>query len=135
MLVTEENFGREIVAEVTVLGMDERCPAVANDHYSVIIDPGPILVDELVIDPQAPPIERLLIVAEEHANNKTNQLYIIDYVLSVYSEFEIAERHRLIKDLLVERGRVPRASITIVAAIADEPSTRLYRVPPGVSNP
>jgi hypothetical protein len=125
--------GATIAATLNVLGLPEGCPRSASDTGAVIIDPGPILIDEfgrLANDAIRTRLDKFF---AELGNNPNNQGYIILYG----TEKEMAARERLITNGINFRN-FDRSRITIVRGGTHESGrvyTKLYRVPPGADNP
>jgi hypothetical protein len=132
--VTAPTDAPNVTAEVTVgLDVDCNCPKTASETAPVAPEILPVLVDEFGKLPNDDIRGRLDSFFAELSNNPNNQGYIINYG----TDKEIAARERLITNHIAFRN-FDRSRITLVrgGASADgEPRTKLYRIPPGATNP
>ena len=132
--VTAPTDATNVEATVTVgLDVDCDCPKTASANGPVKAPEGPVLVDEFGKLPNDDIRGRLDAFFAELSNNPNNQGYIINYG----TDKEITARERLITNHIAFRN-FDRSRITLVrgGTSADgEPRTKLYRIPPGASNP
>jgi hypothetical protein len=129
-----ENAGQTITATVTLGGQDPacNCPSTASESGPVQPVPEPVLVDQFGALPNDDIRGRLDNFFQELSNNPNNQGYIINYG----TDREITARERLITNHITFRN-FDRSRITLVRG-GDKgtgPETRLYRIPPGATNP
>jgi hypothetical protein len=129
-----DDANQNVVATVTIGGLDPRCQCPTTDDESGPIGgiEGPVLVDEFGRLPADDIRGRLDNFFQELSNNPTNQGYIINYGTPI----QIAARERLITNHITLRG-FPRDRITLVRGgdTGVGVLTKLYRVPPGAANP
>lgn len=126
--------GGNVTATVNIgLDVDCGCTKDASETAPVGAGPESVLVDEFGKLPNDDIRSRLDAFFTELSNNPTNQGYIINYG----TDKEIAARERLITNHIAFRN-FDRSRITLVkgGASADgEPRTKLWRIPPGATNP
>ena len=132
---TREMAGGNVTATVDIGGAPADCTCPLQDSETGGIDtiPRPELVDEFGAMPNDDIRGRLDTFFSELANNPNNQAYIINYGTPA----QIAARERLIRNHITFRGQDP-GRFTLVnggASPSGEPTTKLYRVPPGADNP
>ena len=109
------------------------CPTTASETAGVGSRPTPQLIDEFGRLPNDDIRGRLDTFFADLSNNPGQQGYIINYGTPA----QITARERLIRNHITFRSFDP-SRITIVnggASPSGEPTTRLYRVPPGADNP
>ncbi|MEO8574801.1 MAG: hypothetical protein ABI481_12605 [Pyrinomonadaceae bacterium] len=133
--VTAPSDGTTNVTATVNIGLDVDCgcPKEASETAPVAPEILPVLVDEFGKLPNDDIRGRLDAFFAELSNNPNNQGYIINYG----TDREIAARERLITNHIQFRN-FDRSRITLVrgGTSADgEPRTKLYRIPPGASNP
>lgn len=124
-----------ITATFKILGLPKGCPAEASESVTICGPPAPILIDEFPTVLKTIDKERFRVAVGEQKNNPNDQLYIIEYFPSGTSAFDIRERHRKLSEFLVRKGELDESSITIITAERKEPLTKIYRIPPGATNP
>jgi hypothetical protein len=126
--------GQTITATVTLGGQDPacNCPSTASGTGVVARTPEAVLVDEFGKLPNDDIRGRLDNFFTELQNNPNNQGYIINYG----TDREITARERLITNHITFRN-FDRSRITLVRGgdRGNGPETRLYRIPPGATNP
>ncbi len=133
--VTAPSDGTTNVTATVNIGLDVDCGCVKEASETAPVAPEilPVLVDEFGKLPNDDIRGRLDAFFAELSNNPNNQGYIINYG----TDREIAARERLITNHIQFRN-FDRSRITLVrgGTSADgEPRTKLYRIPPGASNP
>jgi len=126
--------GQNVTATVDLGGLNPtcNCPSNASETAPVAAVPDPVLVDEFGKMPNDDIRGRLDLFFSELSNNPNNQGYIINYG----TDREIAARERLITNHITFRS-FDRSRITLVRGgdKGDGGSTKLYRIPPGATNP
>jgi hypothetical protein len=132
---TSEMAGSSVTATVDIGGLPANCncPTQASETGGIDRKPEPILVDEFGKMPNDDIRGRLDTFFAELSNNPTNQGYIINYGTPA----QVAARERLITNHINFR-KFDRSRITLVnggTSTTGEPSTKLYRIPPGADNP
>jgi hypothetical protein len=132
--VTAPSDAPNVTATVGVgLDVDCGCQKEASETAPVAAAPEPVLVDEFGKLPNDDIRSRLDAFFAELSNNPNNQGYIINYG----SDKEITARERLITNHIAFRN-FDRSRITLVrggASTDGDPHTKLYRIPPGATNP
>lgn len=109
------------------------CPVSASEVGGIADLPRPVLVDEFGAMPNDDIRGRLDLYFAELSNNPNNQGYIINYGTPA----QVAARERLIRNHIAFR-RFDASRITLVnggASESGQPTTKLYRIPPGADNP
>ncbi|MEO6334026.1 MAG: hypothetical protein ABIO91_03510 [Pyrinomonadaceae bacterium] len=132
--VTAPSDATNVTATVNI-GLDVNCGCVteASETAPVAEPIGSVLVDQFGNLPNDEIRGRLDAFFAELSNNPNNQGYIINYG----TDAQITKRERLITNHIAFRN-FDRSRITLVrgGTSADgEPSTKLYRIPPGAENP
>ena len=133
--VTAPSDGTTNVTATVEIGLDVDCDCQKSASETAPVAPEilPVLVDEFGKLPNDDIRGRLDAFFAELSNNPNNQGYIINYG----TDKEITARERLITNHIAFRN-FDRSRITLVrgGTSADgEPRTKLYRIPPGASNP
>lgn len=123
-----------ISALFEIRGLPNECPATASRSASICAPLVPILIDAFPTLLKTIEKERFRIAADAQKNNPNDQLYIIEYFRSGTSQFEIRERHKRLREFLVNEG-LDEAAIIIVTTESKKPLTKIYRIPPGVEVP
>ncbi len=125
--------GTTITATLNILGLPEGCPKSVSESAGVACMCASVLIDELGRLPNRALRTRLNKFFTELSNHPNNQGYIIVYG----TEKEMVSREQFIaKEVMF--GNFDRSRITIVRGGRHPEGivyTRLYRVPPGASNP
>ncbi len=124
-----------VTATLDIGGTDPTCGCTtqATETAGVGVKPGPVLVDEFGAMPNDDIRGRLDLFFAELSNNPNNQGYIINYGTPA----QVATREKLIRNHITFR-RFDASRITLVNGGdtgGGQPSTKLYRVPPGADNP
>jgi len=124
-----------VTATLNIGGTDASCGCRtdASETAGVGVKPGPVLVDEFGAMPNDDIRGRLDLFFAELSNNPNNQGYIINYGTPA----QVATREKLIRNHITFR-RFDASRITLVNGGdtgGGQPSTKLYRVPPGADNP
>jgi len=133
---TREMAGQNVTATVNIGGAPSTCSCDnVNDSETagVAPNPEPVLVDEFGAMPNDDIRGRLDLFFAELSNNPNNQGYIINYGTPA----QVATRERLIRNHITFR-KFDASRITLVNGGdtgSGQPSTKLYRVPPGANNP
>jgi len=133
--MTAPSDGTTNVTATVEIGLDVDCDCQKSASETAPVAPEilPVLVDEFGKLPNDDIRGRLDAFFAELSNNPNNQGYIINYG----TDKEITARERLITNHIAFRN-FDRSRITLVrgGTSADgEPRTKLYRIPPGASNP
>ena len=131
---TPEMAGQTVTATVELGGLPTcGCPATLTERGGVAEKPKAEQIDEFGRLPNDDIRGRLDTFFAELSNRPGEQGYIINYGTPA----QITARERLIRNHISFRNFDP-SRITIVnggASPSGEPTTRLYRVPPGADNP
>jgi hypothetical protein len=130
-----EVCGGSLSATLEIEGLPTGCPYEFTETLTICCPPESILIDESNIAVNEIDHERLAFARAQQKNNPTNQLYIIEYFPPFTSEISIQEKIERIQNFMSEDLEFDPLALTIVVAEADEPRTRIYRVPPGAENP
>jgi hypothetical protein len=129
-----ENAGQTITATVDLGGLDPNCNCQRSASESGPVAPNPQaeLVDQFGALPNDDIRGRLDAFFQVLSNNPNDQGYIINYG----TDREVAAREKLITNHITFR-KFDRARITLVRG-GDKGTgaeTKLYRIPPGATNP
>ena len=126
--------GGNVTATVNIGGADPacNCPTSASETAPVAARPEAVLIDTFGNLPADEIRGRLDTFFAELQNNPNNQGYIINYG----TDRQIAARERLITNHIAFRN-FDRSRITLVRGgdTGEGPTTKLYRIPPGATNP
>jgi hypothetical protein len=118
-----------------VEGLDQQCPNSASEFADFIVEPDVIFLDEFSSSVTDIRKDVLRSAVREHQRSPTHQLYIIEYFPSGTSEFSIREKLERIKRFMADQLDFDISALTIVTAQADQPWTKVYRIPPGTDRP
>lgn len=131
---TPQMAGQSVTATVDLGGLPNcGCPATLSETAGVAPRDEARLIDEFGRLPNDDIRGRLDTFFAELANNPGHRGYIINYGTPA----QVTARERLIRSHITLR-RVDPSIITLVnggASPSGEPTTKLYRVPPGADNP
>ena len=133
-LLLDETYYDSITIEFEIKGLSDECPNMVSESViTCYVDP--VLIDEFSLAVDEIARERLEDAAHEQRNNPADQLYIIEYFEPSTSEFSIREKLERIKRFLTDELQFDISAVTVVTAEANQPWTKIYRVPPGGETP
>ena len=131
---TSDMAGSSVTATVNIGGAPAGCDCTVTGSETAGVEqaPQPILIDEFGAMSNDDIRGRLDLFFAELSNNPNNQGYIINYGTPA----QVAARERLIRNHITFR-RFDASRITLVNGgdTGAGPTTKLYRVPPGATNP
>jgi len=130
-----EMRGTTLTATVNVEGLPSQCRNSASDSAPLIWDPGPELISEFSVPIGSINTNQLKIAAAELNQNPNSQMYIIEYFPPSTSEPSKKRKKERIRSFMAGTLKFDVSRITIVTSEADSPTTKIYRIPPGASNP
>lgn len=128
--------GIDITATVEILGLPRECPSTASETAGVAICfLYPILVDEYTAQPSRIDEARLSEFASEISKHPNNFAYVYEYFRPGTRTTTIERKNSLTKAALIKAGLSADYFKIAVVRGAEWNLTKLYRVPPGASNP
>ncbi|PYS89389.1 MAG: hypothetical protein DMF62_07355 [Acidobacteria bacterium] len=130
-----EMYGRSATATVKIEGLPNQCPNMASESALLEILLTAVLLDEFSSSINSISIRYLKAAAAELNRNPNNQMYIIEYFPPGTSEVSKKRKKDKIKSFMATTLKFDVDRITIITAEADKPRTKIYRIPPGASNP
>ena len=117
-----------------VIGLPNGCPNIASE--SLIADYfEAILIDEFSAPRSRIEKERFRFAVTEQKNNPSNLLHIIEYFDKNASQFAIREKVRKLSEFLRKELKLNESFFRIVTEKGNKQLTKIYRIPPGATNP
>ena len=124
-----------LAATVEISGLPDHCPTSASASGGFTIDPGPELLSQYSIPVGSIHTRNLKAATRKRRDHPNNQIYIVEYFPAGVSEKAMRRKKSRIMAYMVDFLKVYGPSVTIVTFEADRLLTKIYLIPPGVSDP
>ena len=134
--LSDDLGGLSITATVDVKGFPEGCSSSASETISYCIPLTAVQMGEYSLPNRSINKNALTVAARELENNPNNQMYIIEFFSHKDSPASIDGKIKRIRDYFaLLKFDLSRVTIVTAKAEGNVPLTKIFRVPPGASNP
>jgi len=134
--LTDDLGGLSITATVDVKGFPEGCSSSASETMSICLPLTWVQINEYSFPNRDINKRALSIAAVELENNPNNQMYIIEYFPRKNSRASIDRKIKRVREYFsLLKFDISRVTIVTAEAEGNVLLTKIYRVPPGASNP
>lgn len=131
----ERELGTASTAAVKIEGLPAACATAASETIMTLVHGEPEIVATFAGSATSIDRKNLETAASVLDRFPNYKMYIIEYFPAGTSLKAIKRKQDMVMAFMTRTLKFDSSRITFVAAEAERPLTRIYRIPPGVSNP